>query len=110
MSSTIQFRIDPLERRLITTAAERAGVPVSELIRRAIRREIEAPPRGQLNLILNPQLATDLLNKAAQMGRTSGELVEVLIRDHLDEVTEARIDPESRIEWAKRRAREILNA
>lgn len=110
MSSTIQFRIDPLERRLVASAAERNGESTSDLIRRAVRREIETPVGGRLNLLISPRLATELLNKAAQLGTSSSEVVEALIRDHLDEVTEARIDPESRIEWAKRRAREILNA
>jgi len=105
----MQFRIDPLERRLITTAAERAGEPVSELIRRAIRREIEAPPRGQVNLIIDPRLATELLDKAARMGRTSAELVEALIRDHLDDLSDERIDPESLADWARRRAKELLS-
>ena len=109
-SSTLQFRIDHLERRLVVTAAERNGEPVSDLIRRAIRREIEAPAGGRLNLLISPRLAAELLNKAAQLGTSSATVVEALIRDHLDAVTEARLDPESRIEWAKRRAREILNA
>lgn len=108
-SATIQFRTDTLEKRLIERAAEREGISASELIRTAVRRELGTTQGGQLNLRVNPRLANDLLNKAARMGRNAGELVEVLIRDHLDEIGEADVDPELRRFIARRRAKELLN-
>lgn len=109
MSDTIQFRVDPLEGRLIRRAAERDNESASELIRRAIRREIDAPPRGRLYLDVSPHLASALLDKAARMGYRSGQLVEALIRDHLDDLDEFDLDPELRRARARQRAKELLN-
>lgn len=109
MGDSIRFRTDPLERQLIQRAAERQGVTVSELIRRSVARDIGTGPLGRLDLTISPRLAEDLLNAAARLGTEPGIVVEALIRDHLHEVTEERIDPEAFQDWVRRRAKELLS-
>jgi len=100
--------LSPLEAELVKRAAEREGISAAALMRRAIRSELSTAPRGKLNLSIDPNTATALLNKAARMGRRSEELVEALIRDHLDNLTDDQIDPQARIDRARSRARELL--
>lgn len=109
MGSTMQFRIDPLERELVERVARNRGVSASKLIRDSIRKEVGSSPRGQLHATLSPAIATSLLDKAARMGRTSDELVEALIRDHLDGLTSADLNDDERRARARERARELLN-
>lgn len=108
MGDLIQFRIDPLEKQLLDRVSSREGIKTPDLCRRALRREIEAPPRGKLNLTLDPNTASDLLNAAARMGRRSEELVEALIRNHLADLTEEQVDPNLARQRAAQRARELL--
>lgn len=105
----MQFRVDPLERRLITRAADREGTSASELIRRSVRNEISANPRGRLVVDVNPILAGRLLDTAARLGHYPGEVVEALIRDHLDSIDEFDLNPELRRAKARLRAKELLN-
>lgn len=109
MSSTMQFRIDPLERELITRAAEREGISASDLIRRSIRNEIAANPRGRIVVDVNPVVSDQLLDTAARLGHYPGAVVEALIRVHLDDIDEFDLDPTLRRTRAQQRAKELLN-
>lgn len=109
MADLISFRLPAPERELVNRVAFREGINPSDLIRRALRHEIEAPPRGELHLRVDPELAGALLDKAARMGRRSDELVEVLLRDHLGDLTDERVDPDLRRARARDRAKELLS-
>jgi hypothetical protein len=109
-SAAVSFRVPALQREELARVAEREGVSDSEIVRRALRREIEAPEAGRLDLAIDPELAAELLDTAARMGRRSEELLAALLRTYLSGLTEADVDPDKVREDARAKAREALRS
>lgn len=106
---TVQLRLDPLERALWERLAERRGTNLSELIRGAVRKELSVPDGRRLVASVSHERVVSLYDRAAELGITSDQLIEAVLRDHLAEVSEDDLDRSARRTRAQRRAKELLN-
>lgn len=105
----IHLRVDSLERTLWERLAERRGLNLSETIRGAVRKELSIPDRRRLTASLPESRIIDLHNRAAELGIASDQVLEIVLRDHLGEVTEDDLDETARRTRARNRAKELLN-
>jgi len=108
VSDTVQVRVEPLERELWERIARRRGSNLSELIRRAVRKELSIPAGKRLDSSLPVARISDLYDHSARLGITSDQLLEIVLRDHLDAVSPDDLDETARRTRARNRAKELL--
>ena len=104
MKARASISLDPSLLEL----ARRRPQPLSKQVASALRAELDAPIPGKLELEIDPREHRRLHNRAAALGREPGELLEALIREYADKLTDEDLDPELRRRRARERAREIL--
>lgn len=107
--NTVQLRVDPLERALWERLADRRGINLSELIRRAVRKELSVPDGRRLVASVPHERIVNLYDRSAELGITSDQLLETVLRDHLGEVSDDDLDERARRTRAQKRAKELLN-